>query len=169
MACKPREYVLTTIHRAANTDEPDNLRSILEAMQQIAEARTEGPLSRSTRARKRRWRRPICWQWWTRTGIITSDPVSYLEMIALESEARLLLTDSGGVQKEAYFFGVPCVVAREETEWTELVEIGWNRIAGDRGPRAITRLQSRDGRRGSSGDGLRAKPMMPAKPAAASS
>ncbi len=51
-------------------------------------------------------------------------------MIALESEARLLLTDSGGVQKEAYFFGVPCVVAREETEWTELVEIGWNRLAG---------------------------------------
>jgi UDP-N-acetylglucosamine 2-epimerase len=63
-------------------------------------------------------------------GVITSDPVSYVEMIALESEARFLLTDSGGVQKEAYFFGVPCVVAREETEWTELVEIGWNRIAG---------------------------------------
>ncbi len=63
-------------------------------------------------------------------GIITSDPVSYVEMIALESEARFLLTDSGGVQKEAYFFGVPCIVARDETEWTELVEIGWNRLAG---------------------------------------
>jgi UDP-GlcNAc3NAcA epimerase len=62
--------------------------------------------------------------------VILSDPVSYMEMIALESDARLLLTDSGGVQKEAYFFGVPCVVARDETEWTELVEIGWNRIAG---------------------------------------
>ena len=63
-------------------------------------------------------------------AVVLSDPVSYLEMIALESDARLLLTDSGGVQKEAYFFGVPCVVAREETEWTELVEIGWNRLAG---------------------------------------
>ncbi len=63
-------------------------------------------------------------------AIVLSDPVSYVEMIALESEARLLLTDSGGVQKEAYFFGVPCVVVREETEWTELVEIGWNRLAG---------------------------------------
>jgi UDP-N-acetylglucosamine 2-epimerase len=65
-------------------------------------------------------------------AIATSDPVSYVEMIALESEAKLLLTDSGGVQKEAYFFGVPCVVVREETEWTELVEAGWNRLAGTR-------------------------------------
>ena len=51
-------------------------------------------------------------------GLVVSDPVSYMEVIAFESEARLVLTDPGGVQKEAYFFGVPCVVAREQTEWT---------------------------------------------------
>ncbi len=75
-------------------------------------------------------------------AIIVGDPVSYLEMIALESNARALLTDSGGVQKEAYFFGVPCVVARDQTEWTELVELGWNRIAGTRTASITAALQA---------------------------
>jgi UDP-N-acetylglucosamine 2-epimerase len=125
----PHEYVLTTIHRASNTDEPENLRNILEAMRQIAQGGLKilFPVHpRTKRAMEKADLLPMV----KAEGIITSDPVSYVEMIALESEARLLLTDSGGVQKEAYFFGVPCVVAREETEWTELVEIGWNRLAG---------------------------------------
>ena len=128
---KPREYVLTTIHRASNTDNPENLRRILEAMRQIGSRGLKVLFPVHPRTKKALEKSDLLAMVNT-DAIVTSDPVSYVEMIALESEARFLLTDSGGVQKEAYFFGVPCVVAREETEWTELVEIGWNRIAGAR-------------------------------------
>ncbi len=126
---RPHEYVLATIHRASNTDEPENLRNILEAMRQIARGGLKILFPVHPRTKKAMEKANLL-AMLDMPGIVTSDPVSYMEMIALESEARLLLTDSGGVQKEAYFFKVPCVVAREETEWTELVEIGWNRLAG---------------------------------------
>jgi UDP-N-acetylglucosamine 2-epimerase len=125
----PHEYVLMTIHRASNTDEPENLRGILEAMRQIAEGGLKVLFPIHPRTKKAMEKADLL-ALLDRPGIVTSEPVSYVEMIALESEARLLLTDSGGVQKEAYFFQVPCVVARAETEWTELVQIGWNRLAG---------------------------------------
>ena len=64
------------------------------------------------------------------TNLVLSEPVSYKEMVALEQGAKLIITDSGGVQKEAYFFKVPCVTVREETEWVELVEAKWNKLAG---------------------------------------
>jgi UDP-N-acetylglucosamine 2-epimerase len=125
----PHEYVLTTIHRASNTDELENLRGILEAMRQIARGGLKVLFPVHPRTKKAMEKADLL-ALVDMAGIVTSDPVSYVEMIALESEARFLLTDSGGVQKEAYFFKVPCVVAREETEWTELVQIGWNRLAG---------------------------------------
>jgi UDP-N-acetylglucosamine 2-epimerase len=125
----PHEYVLTTIHRASNTDEPENLRSILEAMRQIARGGLKVLFPVHPRTKKAMEKADLL-ALLDAPGIIPSEPVSYVEMIALESEARFLLTDSGGVQKEAYFFRVPCVVARDETEWTELAEIGWNRLAG---------------------------------------
>jgi len=126
---KPREYVLATIHRASNTDDPENLHHILDAMRQIGDRGLKILFPVHPRTKKALEKSHLLALVNTE-AVIASDPVSYLEMIALESDARFLLTDSGGVQKEAYFFGVPCVVAREETEWTELVEIGWNRIAG---------------------------------------
>jgi UDP-N-acetylglucosamine 2-epimerase len=62
--------------------------------------------------------------------LIISDPISYIEMITSVNNARAVITDSGGLQKEAYFFKVPCIIPRDETEWTELVEIGWNKVVG---------------------------------------
>ncbi len=126
---RPHEYILATIHRAANTDEPDNLRNILAALREISAGGLTVFFPVHPRTRKALEKFGLL-EILADGAIVLSDPVSYVEMIALESEARLLLTDSGGVQKEAYFFGVPCVVVREETEWTELVEIGWNRLAG---------------------------------------
>jgi UDP-N-acetylglucosamine 2-epimerase len=129
LGVRPRQYVLATIHRAANTDDADRLRSILAAMKQIGDAGLKVVFPVHPRTRKSLERFDLLGAVDVGT-VVLSEPVSYMEMIALESDARLLLTDSGGVQKEAYFFGVPCVVARDETEWTELVEIGWNRVAG---------------------------------------
>jgi UDP-GlcNAc3NAcA epimerase len=126
---RSRAYILATIHRAGNTDDPDRLGGIIRAMNEIGSAglRVLFPVHPRT---KRALEKFDLLRVLDTAAVTLCAPVSYLEMIALESEARLLLTDSGGVQKEAYFFGVPCVVARDETEWTELVEAGWNRLAG---------------------------------------
>ncbi len=135
------EYVLATIHRASNTDDADNLRNILEAMKVIGAGGLKGLFPIHPRTRKALERFDLLGMLDVE-GLVVCDPVSYMEMIALESEARLVLTDSGGVQKEAYFFGVPCVVAREQTEWTELVEIGWNRLAGAQTARIVAAVEA---------------------------
>lgn len=121
-----RGYLLATIHRAENTDAPGRLERIFRALDRVAEEvevilplhpRTRGALERAELmelATKR---------------IRLIEPVGYLDMIMLEKNARVIITDSGGVQKEAYFYGVPCVTLRDETEWVELVDAGWNRLA----------------------------------------
>ena len=119
----PRMYLLATVHRAENTDDPERLNSIIEAFKRI-DTTIVLPLHPRTRktlgASLEKLARRVC----------VIEPVPYLEMLTLEQNARVILTDSGGVQKEAYWFGVPCVTLRGETEWVELVEAGCNRLAG---------------------------------------
>jgi UDP-N-acetylglucosamine 2-epimerase len=124
---KPKEYLLATVHRPYNTDFNENLENILAALREIGE-RVIFPVHPRTRQRL------------TQLGLDKAQsanenlqfvwPTGYLDMLMLEQNARLILTDSGGVQKEAYFFAVPCVTLRPETEWVETVDTGWNVIVG---------------------------------------
>jgi UDP-GlcNAc3NAcA epimerase len=118
-----QQYILATIHRAENTDDPVRLRAIFEGLFQIAgEIPVVLPLHPRTREaliREGLYEMVI-------QSLAVIPPVGYLDMVMLEKNARLIATDSGGVQKEAYFYRVPCVTLREETEWLELVEAGWN-------------------------------------------
>lgn len=124
----PKSYVLATIHRSYNTDTPESLRNILSAFHEIAE-----PIVFPVHPRTRKKIAELDGKHNLEAGsgnMKMIEPVGYLDMLMLEQNARLILTDSGGIQKEAYFFGVPCVTLRSETEWVEVVEAGWNRIAG---------------------------------------
>jgi UDP-GlcNAc3NAcA epimerase len=120
---QPGSYLLATIHRPDNTDKVDRLSDILAAFNELDEdivfpvhPRTSQAIGRSGCELS--------------SHVRLLEPVSYLDMLALEANARMILTDSGGVQKEAYFFGVPCLTLREETEWVETVEAGWNMLVG---------------------------------------
>ncbi|MHC4534746.1 MAG: non-hydrolyzing UDP-N-acetylglucosamine 2-epimerase [Planctomycetota bacterium] len=121
-----KSYYLATVHRAENTDDSDRLRSIFDGFNNISVPECPTLLPLHPRTKKKL----------SELGLVCSDcvriiePVSYLEMIALEQNARVILTDSGGIQKEAYWFKVPCVTLREETEWVETVQSGWNIIVG---------------------------------------
>lgn len=123
LGISPDGFALATIHRAENTDDPTRLAGILRGLGE-AGIPVVLPLHPRTRGRLRE------------CGITPAanlhvvDPVGYLEMVWLEANCRLIATDSGGVQKEAYFFAKPCVTLRDETEWVELVEGGWNVLVG---------------------------------------
>ena len=117
----PGAYVLATVHRAANTDDPARLAAILDGLGRLG-VPVLLPLHPRTRAR---------------LGGLTlaptvevRDPASYLEMLTLTRHARRVVTDSGGLQKEAHWLGVPCVTLREETEWVETLDGGWNLLVG---------------------------------------
>lgn len=118
------QYILATIHRAENTDDPSRLAAIFNGLGAVSQRlpvvlpihpRTKGAIRQAGLAGVEKRLRLI-------------DPVGFLDMACLEKHARLIVTDSGGVQKEAFFHRVPCVTLRDETEWVELVELGWNRL-----------------------------------------
>lgn len=117
-----KAYVLATVHRAENTEDRCRLASILDGFSRF-ERDIVFPIHPRTRSRL------------SSQGLLLPanvqaiDPVGYLDMVMLEKNACLIATDSGGVQKEAFFYGVPCVTLRDETEWTELVEARWNLIS----------------------------------------
>lgn len=121
-----KNYLLATVHRAENTDHPERLLVIVDALAALASSvQVVWPLHPRTRAALQS------------TGQVAElsrritliDPVGYMDMVQLEKYAALIATDSGGVQKEAFFYQVPCVTLRDESEWVELVESGWNRLA----------------------------------------
>jgi len=121
---KPKNYYLVTVHRAENTDNYERLKNILIALSQLD--------------------KPVIFPIHPRTKkmieyfglnnlldvILVIKPVGYLDMLRLEKNAKAILTDSGGIQKEAFWLKIPCITLRDETEWIETVELGWNRLAG---------------------------------------
>jgi len=116
-------YFLVTVHRAENTNDPARLGSILRALDGLQEPVLFPVHPRTLKAIAALGHRPA-------GHVRYLEPVGYLDMIRLEQSARLILTDSGGVQKEAYWLGVPCLTLREETEWVETVQAGWNVLVG---------------------------------------
>ena len=132
LGLKDRPFILATIHRDTNTDYPERLDAIFSALLTLSEQyhvvlplhpRTNKLLKTNLEAAKQE-------QLFSSPNISIIPPVSFLEMIALERHAHLVMTDSGGVQKEAYFFKKPCIILRPETEWIEIVQTG-NAILAD--------------------------------------
>jgi UDP-N-acetylglucosamine 2-epimerase (non-hydrolysing) len=122
---KPKEYFLATIHRQSNTDNAENLSSILEAFSEIDKKVIFPIHPRTTKfIKKYGLERKI------KGNLILTKPVGYLDFLWLEKNAKKILTDSGGIQKEAYILKVPCITLRENTEWIETVEDGWNVLVG---------------------------------------
>lgn len=151
MSLNPKEYLLATVHRASNTDNKENLSSIVEAFSDVEET-IVFPIHPRTRKYLKEynlWEKVL-----KNTKVIP--PVGYLDMLKLESNARKILTDSGGVQKEAYMLGVPCITLRDNTEWVETIEEGWNLLAGadyEKIKHAIENFEGTDIRNDVFGDG----------------
>jgi UDP-GlcNAc3NAcA epimerase len=122
---QPKQFLLATIHRAENTDDTHRLCTIFEALALTAR---EMPviLPLHPRTREALKREKVLGR--ESKNLLLLEPVGYLDMVMLEKHAALIATDSGGVQKEAFFYEVPCVTLRTETEWVELIEMGWNRL-----------------------------------------
>jgi UDP-N-acetylglucosamine 2-epimerase len=125
LALKKGEYLLLTLHRPSNVDARTTLEGILEALFQSGE-----PVVFPVHPRTRKSLEGFGLWANVQKKVKAIEPVDYLDFIALLRDAKKVVTDSGGVQKEAYFFGVPCVTLRDETEWVETLEGGWNRPVG---------------------------------------
>lgn len=125
-----KNYILATVHRAENTDNKVKLKGIITALDQISRdfmpliwpihPRTMNLIQNDSDLKKMA----------NQSNFITTNPIGYIDMVCAEKNARLILTDSGGIQKEAFFHKVPCITLRNETEWVELVNSGWNVLAG---------------------------------------
>jgi len=126
-ALKPKNFVLVTIHRAENTDYKENLLEISEALKELSKRGIKLLFPIHPRTKKALVKFGIDL---TANTLLKVEPVSYFEMLALEKNAKVIITDSGGVQKEGYFWGTPCIIPRTETEWIELVNIGFNVLTG---------------------------------------
>ena len=118
-------YLLITAHRAGNVDDPARLRALVELIESLP-APVLFPLHPRTRARLQE--ADLLARLESTSGLALSEPLGYVEFSSLVCQARAVLTDSGGLQKEAYLAGVPCVTLRASTEWVETVQAGWNTL-----------------------------------------
>ena len=132
---KPKGYLLLTIHRQENTDNFKNLKSILSALIKAEEKIVFPSHPRTKKALKKI-------EGFKLKNFLPIKPVSYLDMLVLEKNARKILTDSGGVQKEAYWLGTPCITLRNETEWVETVEDKWNILTGAKSDKIINAIKN---------------------------
>jgi UDP-N-acetylglucosamine 2-epimerase len=123
LGVKRGEYLLATIHRGENTDSAERLGAIVQALNALEET-VLFPVHPRTRKAIAAGGQQLA------PHVHTVEPLGYFEMVTASSAARLILTDSGGLQKEAYWLGVPCVTMRDETEWVETVDAGWNTLTG---------------------------------------
>ena len=135
LGLKEKGFVLATIHRAENADDPEKLAAIVDALSRAGEP-VVFPVHPRTRQALGAGAHGV------RGDVRFIDPVGYLDMVRLESAARLIVTDSGGVQKEAYWLGVPCVTVREETEWVETVQAGWNTLTAANADDIVSALRT---------------------------
>ena len=131
---RQHEYCLVTVHRAKNTENPKRIENIFDALISLNKTiKVVMPLHPRTRKTLKN------------LGLIETveksfqviEPLGYLDMLCLEKNSKLILTDSGGIQKEAYFLEIPCVVLRDETEWIELLDVGWNILASPQDPNSL--------------------------------
>ena len=137
---QPREYLLCTAHRAGNVDDPARLRKLVKLLQTLP-GTVLFPLHPRTRARLQE--SGLLDELANTDGMKLVEPLGYVELSALLCQARAIVTDSGGVQKEAYLAGVPCVTLRANTEWVETVEAGWNTLVDLDAEAALTALARR--------------------------
>lgn len=128
------EYILTTIHRAENTDYLQRLQIILQSLNDVSKILPViWPVHPRTRKLLQQGLYPLLSE-----NVHLIEPVGYLDMVMLEQHAAVIATDSGGVQKEAFFYQIPCVTLRDETEWVELVDAGWNRLVALKDTKEVT-------------------------------
>mgnify|MGYP002693858475 FL=1 len=135
-------FRLCTVHRAENTDQEERLSSIAEALMQIASSHCPLVFPLHPRTRQYLEKYHLLERFVSHPHIRLTEPLGFLDMVMLEKQASTILTDSGGVQKEAYFHQTPCITLREETEWTETVTAGWNQIAGYRTDQILACLEN---------------------------
>jgi UDP-GlcNAc3NAcA epimerase len=136
LALRPGRYYVATVHRAENTDDPRRLEGIFEALARL-DLPVVAPLHPRTRTRIAGLSIPLG------GNVRVLEPQGYLDMVALQAEAACVLTDSGGMQKEAYYLGIPCVTMRDETEWVETIATGWNVLAGTDPSRIVAAVEAR--------------------------
>ncbi|MFG1490220.1 UDP-N-acetylglucosamine 2-epimerase, partial [Oceanospirillum sp. HFRX-1_2] len=137
----PDEFVLATLHRAENTDNPDRLANIVQALNAVHQTIAPVVLPLHPRTRK------LVAQQGLELNVHLIDPVGYLEMVWLLDHCNLVLTDSGGVQKEAFFFGKACVTMRDQTEWVELIQAGANELVGADTDKILAAVKANVGRK----------------------